>query len=170
MKQKRAAVLVPLRVVPGTGPVMTMIRRSSGGSHPGQMAFPGGHYEGARDSSLLDTALRESFEEVGLAGRDVEVIGALPERKTYSSEFVVSAFVARIPHPYEFSAQEREVARIVDAPLSHFFDPAQRIAHEWTYQGRGVQVPGVIVSGEVVWGLSLGIIDDFLASDLLRSL
>ncbi len=165
-EKQRAAVLVPLRIVPGLGPVMTMIRRPDWGSHAGQMAFPGGRFESEHDDSLLDTALRESFEEVGLATDHIEVLGALPDRSTYSTDLVVSAFVAQIPHPYEFSPEEREVDRIIDAPLSCFRDPTRRQPYEWTYQGRPVQVPSVRVAGEVVWGLSLGIIDDFLQSDL----
>ncbi len=163
----RAAVLVPVRRVRGMGLVMTMIRRAEGGPHSGQMAFPGGRHE-PYDVSLLDTALRESFEEVGLERSDVEVLGALPEHKTYSSDLIVSPFVARIPHPYDFVADEKEVDRVIDAPLRNFRDPGKRHHLEWQHEGRAVEVPAVTVSGESVWGLSLGIIEDLLESDLVE--
>lgn len=166
MKNVRAAVLVPIRTVPGVGPVMTMIRRTVGGTHSGQMAFPGGRHDGGRDHSLLHTALRESAEEVGLDPGHVEILGALPERRTLSSQFVVTPFVARIPDPYAFVAEAHEVARIIDAPLAVFGDPARREDYEWRYGTRVIRVPSVRVDGEIVWGLSLAIIDDLLASDL----
>ncbi len=170
MKNIRAAVLIPIREVAGIGPVMTMIRRTVGGPHSGQMAFPGGRHDRAQDRSLLDTALRESSEEVGLEPAHVEIVGALPERRTLSSEYVVSPFVAQIPEPYRFTPEPAEVSRVVDAPLSEFRDAARRREHEWTYRGRVFVVPAVDIDGEMVWGLSLSIIDDLLASDLIRQL
>ncbi len=170
MMQITAAVLIPIRIVDNVGPVMTMIRRTLGGSHSGQMAFPGGRFEIDRDASLLDTALRESAEEVGIDPAHVQILGALPERRTLSSTYVVSPFVARLPEPYAFTLEPLEVARVVDAPLAEFRDPAKRRAHEWHWQGRIIEVPGVEIDGEIVWGLSLGIIDDLLASPLLRQL
>ena len=167
MKNIRAAVLIPIRHVAGVGPVMTMIRRTEGGTHSGQMAFPGGLHDQSVDRSLLETALRESSEEVGLERGHVEVVGALPERRTLSSEYVVSPFVAQIPEPYRFVPEPSEVARVVDAPLADFRDPAKRRDYRWSYRGRGVVVPSVPVDGEIVWGLSLAIIDDFLASELI---
>lgn len=167
MNNIRAAVLIPIREVVGVGAVMTMIRRTVGGPHSGQMAFPGGRHDQALDGSLLDTALRESSEEVGLAPADVEIVGALPERRTLSSEYVVSPFVAQIPEPYPFVPELAEVARVVDAPIADFRDPAKRRDYEWRYRGRAVLVPAVDVEGEMVWGLSLSIIDDLLSSDLL---
>lgn len=165
----RAAVLIPIRVVPEVGLVMTMIRRTVGGTHSGQMAFPGGRHDHVRDRSLLDTALRESAEEVGLDAGHVEIIGALPERRTLSSQFVVTPFVARIPEPYSFIPEAHEVARIIDAPLADFRDPSRRVDYEWEYGERIVRVPSVRIEGEIVWGLSLAIIDDLLASRLAPS-
>ncbi len=168
MKNIRAAVLIPIRQVAGLGPVMTMIRRASGGPHSGQMAFPGGRHDGAQDRSLLDTALRESSEEVGLEPAHVEIVGALPERRTLSSEYVVSPFVAHIPDPYRFTPEPAEVARVIDAPLAEFRDASKRRDYEWTYRGGVFVVPAVDIDGEMVWGLSLAIIDDLLVSDLVR--
>lgn len=170
MKNIRAAVLIPVRRVAGVGPVMTMIRRTVGGPHSGQMAFPGGRHDHLFDRSLLDTALRESNEEVGLDPTHVDIVGVLPERRTLSSQYVVSPFVAQIPEPYEFTPEPTEVACVIDAPIADFRDPSKRCAYEWSYQGRIVVVPSVGVAGETVWGLSLAIIDDLLASDLIDRL
>jgi ADP-ribose pyrophosphatase YjhB (NUDIX family) len=134
------------------------------------MAFPGGRHDHVLDRSLLDTALRESREEVGLDPTHVDIVGVLPERRTLSSQYVVSPFVAQIPEPYEFIAEPTEVARVVDAPLAAFRDPAKRRGYEWSYRGRCLVVPSVLVAGETVWGLSLAIIDDLLASDLIDRL
>lgn len=170
MNPIRAAVLIPIRMVDQVGPVMTMIRRTVGGDHSGQMAFPGGRYDQRWDRSLLDTALRESAEEVGIDPAHVEILGALPERRTLSSAYVVSPFIARIPEPYIFTMEQLEVARVIDAPLADFLDPSRRRPLEWQWSGRVFEVPSVMVDGEVIWGLSLGIIEDLLSSDLLAHL
>jgi 8-oxo-dGTP pyrophosphatase MutT (NUDIX family) len=164
---KRAAILVPFWSDTDNGHHLVLIRRTEGGSHPGQMAFPGGRHEPGRDGGLLETALRESAEEVGLKPGDVSVLGTLSERRTYSSEFVVTPFVARVPAAYPFRREEREVAAIVHAPLRLFRDPSVRPTLPYEFRGRSVDAPGVAVGDDVVWGLTLDVIDDLLASGLL---
>ena len=89
--------------------------------HKGQISFPGGgrHPE---DSTLMDTAIRESWEEIGLNPQDAEVLGELDDIATYTSNFVISPFVAAIPYPYEFRASPYEVEEIIEVPLSVLLD------------------------------------------------
>jgi len=149
---------------------LLLIERSTGGSHPGQMAFPGGRHEATVDSSLVATALRESEEEVGLMAADVELLGALSERRTYSSEFVVSPFVARIPAAYSFRADAREVAAVVPVPVALFRDSGRRVTLRREFRGHHFDVPGVEVEGREVWGLTLDVVDELLESGLLTAL
>jgi 8-oxo-dGTP pyrophosphatase MutT (NUDIX family) len=167
---RRAAILVPLWSEPGRGLSLLLIQRAAGGPHSGQVAFPGGRHDAAVDASLVATALRESEEEVGLGASDVDVLGALSERRTYSSEFVVSPFVARIPEGYAFHAQKREVAALLPVSVAVFREPRRRVSLFQEFRGRRFQVPGVDLGGSVVWGLTLDVIDELLASPLLAAL
>lgn len=168
---RRAAVLVPVWQEPGSGGVsLLLIQRGTGGTHPGQIAFPGGRHDAAVDASLVATALRESEEEVGLAASAVEILGALTERRTYSSEFIVSPFVGRIPPGYRFRARQGEVAALVPASLRCFFAAERRVTLRRQFRGRRFTVPAVDLGGRVVWGLTLDIVDELIQSGLLNTL
>src|SRR5258706_12151143 len=97
-----AAVLVPMFERDGAFHLLYTTRSAALPQHPGQVAFPGGRHAPVRDGSLLVTALRETEEEIGVRPADVDVLGALDAIHTFSSNFLITPFVGRIPHPYEF--------------------------------------------------------------------
>jgi 8-oxo-dGTP pyrophosphatase MutT (NUDIX family) len=158
----RAAVLVP---VYGSGDEKGIIlteRSASLVMHAGQVAFPGGRYDPLQDTSLVATALRETFEEIGLPERVVEVIGALPERRTLSSNYMVSPFVGRVSASVSLRPDHREVHRVFRAPLRVFAESERRDRFVWTREGQSYEVPFVAVGDSRVWGVTLEIIDDLL--------
>jgi 8-oxo-dGTP pyrophosphatase MutT (NUDIX family) len=164
---KQAAVLVPLHR-DGHGQLhITLIERSRTlPSHPGQIALPGGTYDAARDPDLLSTALREAEEEIGLLASAVTILGALPERRTYTSRFSILPFVAQICAQQRLVADPREVAAILTVDLARFRgQPRETIRRE--YQGQPVELPCVRIGAHPVWGATLDIIDNLLASPLL---
>ncbi|HXW82851.1 MAG TPA: CoA pyrophosphatase, partial [Candidatus Binataceae bacterium] len=93
---RAAAVLVPIFERDGTLHVVYIRRSDQVASHRGQVAFPGGRVDPA-DQTVLDTALREAHEEVGIPPDAVEVLGALPTATTYTSGILVSPFAGLIP-------------------------------------------------------------------------
>ena len=96
-RSARAALLVAVqRRPPGVDFAILTRRAAELRRHAGEVAFPGGRHDPARDSSLLATALREAREEIGLEEADVALLGALPERRTVSSRYLVSPFVGRV--------------------------------------------------------------------------
>lgn len=70
----------------------------------------------------MHTALRESWEEIGLKPEDAEVLGELDDIATYTTNFVISPFVAAIPHPYKFRLNPYEVDEVIEVPLSVLLD------------------------------------------------
>lgn len=162
MEFRRAAVLVPIQEdEQGVRSLVLIQRPEELPSHQGQVAFPGGGHDPGLDESLLATALREAQEEVGLDPRDVEVIGTLREYTTIASNYLVSAFVARIPTPYAFQPCPREVESVFQAPLAKFLVP-ERETFDWEYGTLIYTAPCVRVGRYVVWGLTLRIIDDLI--------
>ncbi len=117
---KEAAVLVP--VFRSNGDLrLIVIRRAEGGIHGGQLAFPGGKRDPG-DTSLRDTALRESFEEIGLDG-EVEILERLPAIGTLTSRFRVTPYLARIEPPPSWTLDQREVAEVLDVRLADLERP-----------------------------------------------
>ncbi|OON63929.1 CoA pyrophosphatase [Massilia sp. KIM] len=117
---RRAAVLVPLVMRPEGVTVLLTRRTEHLSSHAGQISFPGGGAEEG-DSSLIETALREAEEEIGLHRRHVEIIGVLPEHLTISA-FRVTPVVALVEPPVDLQADPGEVAEVFEVPLAWLMD------------------------------------------------
>lgn len=116
----RAAVLLPI-VMRDLEPTLLLTQRTAHlTDHGGQVSFPGGRMEEA-DASPIETALRETEEEVGLDRRHVEVIGTLPDYATITG-FLVTPVVALVHPPFDLRADPFEVAEIFEVPLSFLMD------------------------------------------------
>jgi 8-oxo-dGTP pyrophosphatase MutT (NUDIX family) len=127
-----AAVLVPLYELGGELHVVLTKRTMLMSMQKGHIAFPGGRREFG-DSDLLATALRESFEEIGLDPRHVEVIGRIDDFSTRDGKILIAGFVGLIDSallPYAWHPAEREVAEILEVPVRHLFEPSHVIVGE----------------------------------------
>jgi len=111
-----AAVLVPVVLRPEGPTVLFTLRAAHLNDHAGQISFPGGRVE-TEDSSPVDTALRETEEEVGLARRHVEVLGCLPEYHT-GTGFRVTPVVGLIAPPFDVMPEPLEVAEVFEVPMA----------------------------------------------------
>jgi len=112
----QSAVLLPLYNRDGQDHIVFIKRTETVGVHKGQISFPGGSREES-DGTMLDTALRESHEEIGLKPEDVEVLGELDDEITTTSNFIVTPFVGMIPWPYRFIMSEIEVDEVIEVPI-----------------------------------------------------
>jgi 8-oxo-dGTP pyrophosphatase MutT (NUDIX family) len=117
---KRAAVLVPIVRRPGGLTMLLTQRTAHLANHGGQVSFPGGRAEQA-DSSLIETALRETEEEIGLHRRHVDIIGILPDYIT-ATGYRVTPVVGLVTPPFELAADPNEVAEIFEVPLAFLMD------------------------------------------------
>jgi 8-oxo-dGTP pyrophosphatase MutT (NUDIX family) len=159
-----SAVLVPV-FRDGEGELrVVLVRRGSRGIHGGQLGFPGGKHEPG-DDSLLETALREAEEEVGLARADIEVLAELPPRDTRTSGFRVHAFLARIRPPERWRLADGEIDGVITPSVRALADPAARLQREfsfatWPASRRVEYVP--LDDGAPLWGLSLRLLDPLL--------
>jgi 8-oxo-dGTP pyrophosphatase MutT (NUDIX family) len=151
---RRAAVLVPIIVEGDDARVVYTVRKDDLADHAGQISFPGGSIE-TRDTSLLDTALREAEEEIDLRPELVEVVGELEEMYIPPSNFRVSPFVGLLPPEAEMVLAPDEVEEIFTVPLKTL------TAHEtfrkmlWRHEGRDYKVPVFAIEGPVprnIWG------------------
>src|SRR5262245_61141064 len=114
---RQAAVLLLLYPGPDGAVYVPFFRRTERvARHRGQIALPGGAREPA-DTSLLATAQREAWEELGIEPDSYDVVGELPEVCTSIGDFVVTPFVAAAAARPAFKLDPFEVAELIEAPL-----------------------------------------------------
>ncbi|MBZ5739075.1 NUDIX hydrolase [Nocardioides mangrovi] len=127
-------------------------------SHPGQVSFPGGSLDPGED--VVEAALREAEEEVGVAPDSVTVFGRLPELWLPPSNFAVTPVLGWWREPSEVSVVSRaEVHAIHHVPLAELVDPEHRITVQMPRGG--YQSPGFLIGPDhdvILWGFTGGII------------
>lgn len=127
-------------------------------NHAGQIAFPGGGLEPG-DDSLMDAALRETEEEVGLTSDRILVLGMLPAVWVPVSQFTVATAVARW-QPSALRPQDPgEVAAVHQIRLSQLCDPASRVTSRHPSGHTG---PAFVVGDVFVWGFTAMLLDRIL--------
>src|SRR5262245_46498576 len=159
---RRAAVLIPLFVRDGQLWVLFTRRTETVEHHRGQISFPGGGEE-ADDANLVETALRETEEEIGLARSDAIVLGSLSPIATVT-DFYVEPFVAAIPQPYVFRPQPAEIAEILEVPVRDLLDP--RILEKRKLPHREEPVLFYHHGSNVIWGATARMLAELL--DVIR--
>ncbi len=158
----QAAVLVPL--VARAEPTLLLTQRTSHlANHSGQIAFPGGKVD-PTDADVVDAALREAEEEVGLARDFVQVLGTLPIYTT-GTAFIVTPVVALVQPGFTLTPNAGEVADVFEVPLSFLLDPANHRRHTLTAEGvRRDWFSMPYRDGEVerfIWGATAGMLRNF---------
>lgn len=158
-----AAVLIPIYRDDHGDVRMVFVRRTEGGIHGGQIAFPGGRHD-PTDNSMLETALREAWEETGLMRDDINIIASLPPFETFTTGFRIYPFLARINPPDKWRRQEREIAEIFTVKLDDLARPeAQgeelRKFPNWPEPRR---IHFYLVDGHKIWGATYRILRGLL--------
>lgn len=127
-----AAVLVPL-VMHASGLRLLLTRRTAHlRSHAGQISFPGGRVE-PEDGGVVETALRETAEEIGLAREQIEVIGQLPIYTTVTA-FEVTPVVALVQPGFTLTLDAGEVDEAFEVPLDFLMNPAHHQRHTFHWE------------------------------------
>ena len=163
---RKSAVLLALFPQDGETHLAFIRRASTLRAHSGEIAFPGGSYD-QEDASLVATALREAFEEIGLAPARVEVLGLLSPVFTVVSNFLILPVVAYLPAgPGDLLIQADEVAEMLLLPLNALADPTIAHTEIWSNGGRSRQVYFYDYGSLRIWGATGRILESLLA--LLR--
>jgi 8-oxo-dGTP pyrophosphatase MutT (NUDIX family) len=160
---RKAAVLIPLARVMDEWHLILTRRTETVQDHKGQVAFPGGGWE-PKDTSLQETALRETWEEIGLLPTEVRVLGRLPAMHTVSAYFV-TPFVGMVPWPFEPVLSPDEVSHLFTIPLAWLCNPENFEEKLYQHPRTGEMHPVIFYhpyAGEVLWGISGRITIEFL--------
>ena len=155
-----AAVLLPIYYKEGEIHILFTRRTENVKTHKRQISFPGGARQ--EGESLLQTALRESTEEIGLAPDKVEILGELDDTVTLVSNYIVSPFVGLIPWPYDFKVDGWETDEIIEAPIPALLDDESWHHKTEVIAGREVTAYSYHYRGDVIWGATARILHQFL--------
>ncbi|RMG37722.1 MAG: CoA pyrophosphatase [Methanobacteriota archaeon] len=155
-----AAVIIPFFSKNNEAHILFTLRTDTVEHHKGQVSFPGGAME-EQDDTLEETALRETFEEVGIPPEHIRIIGQLDDFPTIS-DFLVTPFVATIPYPYPFRPNHHEVAEVLEVPLELFLTDEHFEMQEREYDGKIYPVYFYHFQHTVIWGVTGFIINRFV--------
>ena len=154
-----SAVLVPLfQDAAGDLHAVFTRRRADLRSHAGEISFPGGRRD--EGETLLETALREAEEEVGLPRGHVDVLGALAPVGTFVTNYAIYPFVGLIEPGFAWTAQETEVAEVLEFSLDALVQghSVKRLVR----RGMAFRTDVYEVDGHMVWGATARILGDLL--------
>lgn len=164
--EKWAAVAMLLRDG-GAGLEVLFIRRAEHPRDPwsGHMAFPGGRQQ-TEDGSLLETAIRETREEVGLdLFAEADHIGQLDDLQAIArgkpQETVIRPFVFEVHRESPLRADEKEVAEALWTPLVPLYRGEADTVRPYQWHGTQIDFPAYDVDGRVVWGLTYQMLRSF---------
>lgn len=151
---KPAAVLVPI-ILRAEPMVLLTQRHADLSKHAGQIAFPGGRIDAGE--TVLQAALREAHEEVGLDASLVTPLGYLDGFLTIT-HYVVIPVVALVNAACSFQAQPQEVDDIFEVPLSFLMDAANRQIQSREFNGLARHFYVYPHGERYIWGATAGMI------------
>ena len=156
----RAAVLVPLIMTPGGESLLFTRRTEDVETHKGQISFPGGMVDRA-DRDVVEAALRETEEEIGLDRSNVEVAGLLDDLTTPSG-FLITPVVGVVRTIPSLRPNRAEVAEVFQVPLAFFADERNGRTETRTVQGRSYELWFYERDSNLIWGATAFIVRSLL--------
>ena len=156
---REAAVLMPIFEWEKEHHFLLTRRTEEVQTHKGQISFPGGMREGEED--LIATALRETFEEVGIEQNRIEPLGRFHDYISITN-YRVTPFAGYIDGPFTTIPQVHEVAEILQVPFRIFLEPDRLRTEQRMVQGKEETVYFYTYGTHQIWGLTARIIKDFM--------
>ena len=130
------------------------------GPHSGQIAFPGGKAE-PFDSSLQETAIRETEEEFGISRQKIDILGSLTKLYIPISNLEVTPFVGYILEPPEFIPNKKEVSYIIEIPIKKLTNNSFKTTKTKHRHNLDIETPMYIFGNEEIWGATAMITSEF---------
>lgn len=158
---KPAAVLIALVDTEDLGlSILLTTRTKHLHNHAGQISLPGGMMDSV-DSTPVDTAIRETHEEVGISSEFIEVVGGLDHYPTKTG-FIISPIVGRVLPGFTLTPDPFEVDEIFMVPLGFLFDEKNHEQHSYENDQKITHKYYQINYGERrIWGITAAILVNF---------
>jgi len=157
---RKSAVMLTLFFRKSSLRSLLIQRATYPGAHSGQISLPGGKQD-FPDNNLLDTAIRETFEEISVRVNPNEVIGPLSPLTIPISRFTVYPYIALLPYPPEYKIDENEVVSIIEYDVWEFIHHATIDIYKVKGVNTELEAPAFNIDGHIVWGATAMILNEF---------
>ena len=161
MDARIAAVLILLYPHDGSIHTVLMQRPEYEGVHGGQVSFPGGKKE-PQDENVIQTALREAYEEIGINPAELSVVGILTPLFIPVSNMIVTPVVGWANEKPSFNHKPEEVVFLIDADIKKFLDPLIIKSKPFRIRGEMLDVKYFDYDGNTIWGATAMILHELL--------
>jgi|SRR5690554_80126 len=159
-KPKASAVLSLFYPKNNNAYLLLIVRSSYPGVHSSQIAFPGGKRD-FTDSSLKETALRETHEEVGIPPKKIEIVKQWSDLYIPPSNFKVSSFMGILHDTPQFILQPEEVSAVIELPITDLLnDHLVKNVRMNTSYAKNILVPAFMINDHIVWGATAMILSE----------
>jgi 8-oxo-dGTP pyrophosphatase MutT (NUDIX family) len=158
---KKAAVLIPLFYKNEEAHLLFTKRTHLVETHKGQISFPGGMADKG-DKDLTGTALRETWEEMGIKSKDVNILGKTDNFLT-NTNFMVTPYVGYFSYPYDYNVNFDEIERVIEVPFSHLIKPDIFEIKPWIRDGIKWNIHYYSYNGDIIWGVTGFLLSNFLS-------
>ena len=157
---KFSSVMLIIHFTMGDPHILLIKRTKLVKNHAGEISFPGGNFT-PMDVNMLQTAIREIEEELGLKINKEQVIGSLNAERTLTSRYIIYPYVTLLEKIPKIVVTNYEVEKIIDAPLISLLKSRESdIKHQQEYSIS--QLPKFTYNNEVVWGATARILDQLV--------
>lgn len=157
---KFASVMITIHFTKGDPYVLLIRRTKLVKNHAGEISFPGGNFT-KEDVNMLQTAIRETEEELGMSIKREQVIGSLNAEKTLTSKYIIYPYVALLDNIPGITITNYEVEKIIDAPLISLLKSRENdVNHQQEYSIS--HLPKFTYKNEVIWGATARILDQLV--------
>jgi 8-oxo-dGTP pyrophosphatase MutT (NUDIX family) len=159
---RQSAVLILFYPDEGALKLPLILRPVYDGVHSGQVALPGGRMEES-DKNFIETALRESHEEIGINPDEVKILGSLSDLFVFASDHLVRPVVGYCSHKPTFNIDAREVDQLIEVPLDTLLDKNIRGITNMVVNGNiEISAPYFGISDFTVWGATAMILSELV--------
>jgi len=155
------SVLILLYSTPNGISIPFIQRPEYEGFHSGQISFPGGKLE-KNDTTLWDTALRETHEELGIDTNKIELMGTLTPIFIPVSNYIVTPHVGFLDKEPLFNPNPTEVSEMIVVPMNHFFSTSNIKHFKKIENNKKYDYPYYYVEGKSIWGATAMILSEFV--------
>ncbi len=158
-KAQESAVLLLLYPVNDTLNIVLIERSKYKGVHSGQISLPGGKHE-LSDKSLIETALREASEEIGVITSDVSIIREMTPLFVPASGFIIQPVLSYIMYKPDFIADQTEVNKIIEVNITELFNPLNLRINKISMEGFSISAPCYNINQYQIWGATAMILSE----------